>query len=128
MKKVFFILFSMCFATAMMAQTDSLSVEIDKIFKVVEHDFGTLKQSSTPSVYKFEYVNVGDKPLIIMDTKVSCGCTVAEYSKEPVKPGKKAYIKVGYSTKDRPGFFRKNITVITNYGTKTLTIKGTVKN
>lgn len=37
-------------------------------------------------IYKFK--NTGKEPLIISDAKGSCGCTVPQWPKEPIAPGK----------------------------------------
>ena len=49
----------------------------------------------------------------------SCGCTVPEYTKEPIMPGKKGTIKVTYNgTGKYPGHFKKSITLRTNAKTE----------
>ncbi len=78
----------------------------------------------------FEFVNTGDEPLIISRVRSSCGCTVAEKPEKPVMPGEKGIIKVHYNTQ-KPGAFRKTITVYTNAvnesnGVVILKIKGKV--
>ena len=78
--------------------------------------------------YKFNFINDGEKPLVIYDVKTSCGCTVANFPKQPVKKGKSGNIKVEYDTK-RIGAFNKTIRVYTNTSTDAivLKIKGFVK-
>ena len=127
MKKVLFILLSVFFAATLSAQTDTQSTNDDAIFTTTKYDFGTIKQSAGLAVYEFKYINTGKEPLLISNARASCGCAVAEYSKEPVLPGKDFYIKVSYNPKNRPGAFNKNIYITTNYGTKTLTLKGVVE-
>lgn len=127
MKKVLFILFSMCFPVGSFAQTNTSNNEGDAIFKETVHDFGTIKESAEPVVYEFKYTNTGDKPLLITNARASCGCTVAEYTKEPTAPGKDFYVKVSYATRNRPGAFNKSINVSTNYGPKTLYVRGVVQ-
>ncbi len=82
-------------------------------FTVTKHNFGKVEQGK-PATYKFEFTNVGGKPLIIQDVKTSCGCTTPSWTKKPVPPGQKGYITVSYDTKNRPGSFNKTITVISN--------------
>ena len=63
----------------------------------------------------FTFTNVGDKPLVINQAVASCGCTVPEYTKDPIQPGEKGSIKVTYNgTGKFPGHFKKSITVRTN--------------
>ena len=66
--------------------------------------------------------------MIISNAITSCGCLVATFPKEPIKPGASAVIKVHYAT-DRVGHFEKQITVISNNSdrpTLVLKIKGVV--
>lgn len=60
-------------------------------------------------------MNTGSKPLYVIAAQPGCGCTVADYPKEPILPGKEGIIKAGYNVhKDGQGDFRKNIRVTTN--------------
>ena len=96
---------------------------------VQSHDVGTIKEDGGPVSCTFEVVNTGNQPLIILDAVASCGCTKPEFSTKPIKPGKKAKIKVTYSPLGRPGAFRKTVKVKTN-GREvrtTLVIQGTVQ-
>ena len=98
-------------------------------FPVKSHDFGVIEEEGGPVSTTFEFVNTGNKPLIIVDAYASCGCTRPEFPTKPIKPGKKGKIKVTYSPLGRPGAFRKTVKVVTNGREKrvTLTIEGTVK-
>ncbi len=40
----------------------------------------------------FTCKNTGDKPLYLVYVRPSCGCTVADYTKEPIPPGKEGKI------------------------------------
>ncbi len=96
--------------TATMAQK-----EAQIKFDTLTHDFGTFPESSPVVSYTFTYTNTGEKPLVINQAVASCGCTVPEYTKTPVKPGEKGQIKVTYNgTGKFPGHFKKSITVRTN--------------
>ena len=91
------------------------------------YDFGIIKEENGLVSTVFEVVNTGNKPLIIVDVAVSCGCTSHEYTKKPIAPGKKGKIKVFYNPAGRPGAFRKDIKVRTNGRERrtTLFIEGT---
>ena len=97
-------------------------------FPVQNHDFGIITEHGGPVNCTFEVINTGNKPLLIIDATASCGCTRPEFPTKPIKPGKKAKIKVTFSPLGRPGAFRKSIKVKTNGREKitTLTIEGTV--
>ena len=95
-------------------------------FEKTEVDYGTIEQNSDP--YRtFAFTNTGDAPLVIKSARGSCGCTVPEYSKEPIMPGEKSEIKVRYDTK-RLNAFSKTVTLTTNAdpGQVVLRIKGKV--
>ena len=53
--------------------------------------------------------------------KASCGCTIPEWEKSPILPGKTGKIKVGYNTNIK-GNFRKSIEVYSNDPKKGRTI------
>lgn len=86
------------------------------------HDFGRITQGEKVS-YSFKFKNTGKSNLIIASAAGSCGCTVPEYSKEPVLPGKESKIDVVFSSEGKSGFVEKTITVVTNCEPSTRTIK-----
>jgi hypothetical protein len=93
----------------------SAAAQADIKFDKLTHDFGTFSEASPVVSCTFTYTNTGDKPLIINQAVASCGCTVPEYTKEPLEPGQKGTIKVVYNgTGKFPGHFKKSITVRTN--------------
>ena len=93
----------------------SVSAQAEIKFEKLTHDFGTFSESAPVVTCTFNYTNTGDKPLVINQAVASCGCTVPEYTKDPVKPGEKGTIKVTYNgTGKFPGHFKKSITVRTN--------------
>ena len=91
------------------------------------HDYGTIKQGANGSC-EFELTNNGSEPLIISKAKGSCGCTVPEWPKEQIMPGKSAVMTVRYDTK-RVGPINKSVTITSNASngsTKVVRIKGKV--
>ena len=77
-------------------------------------DIGTVPAGETAEI-KFKFQNTGEKPLIIVEAKPGCGCTLADYPKEPIAPGKQGVITANYKVdKDGQGEFRKNVRVTTN--------------
>ena len=89
-------------------------------------DFGQIVKNS-PATAEFEFKNKSMVPLVINSVRPTCGCTVADYPKEPVQPGKSATITVKYNTRSI-GHFSKSIIVKTNAseGETRLIIKGEV--
>ena len=92
-----------------------------------EKDFGDIPLNEKRE-HVFKLVNTGNKPLVIYDVVTSCGCTKAEYVKEPVRPGETLDLKVIYNAEDK-GRFRKNLTVYCNVENSPLkfSISGTVE-
>ena len=84
-------------------------------FEKTKHNFGLFSESNPKVTCTFTFKNVGDGPLIIHQAIASCGCTVPQYPKEPIKAGESGKITVTYDGYGRfPGRFRKSITIRTN--------------
>ncbi len=107
------------------APTTSLTAD-DLDFSSMIHDFGNIPEGPDAS-YVFTFTNKGKEPIIVQKAQPSCGCTVPSFSSDPVLPGATGKIDVSYHTKGRPNAFTKSITVVSNAGTKVLTIKGNVE-
>jgi hypothetical protein len=107
------------------APATSLVID-DLAFTDVSHDFGNIPEGPDAQ-HIFTFKNNGKEPIIIQKAQPSCGCTVPSFSSEPVPPGGTGKIDVAYHTKGRPNAFTKSITVVSNAGTKVLTIKGSVE-
>jgi hypothetical protein len=76
-------------------------------------DFGTVKEGVVVE-HTFAFTNVGSAPLIIENAMASCGCTVPEWSSEPIPPGKSGTIKVRFNTNNRPNQQLKTVTIRAN--------------
>ena len=84
-------------------------------FENTTHDFGTFSEDAPKVTCTFKFTNTGDGMLVIHQAIASCGCTVPQYSKEPIKPGESGEIIVTYNGEGKfPGHFKKSITVRTN--------------
>lgn len=91
------------------------------------HDYGSLDYAGDGTC-EFKFTNTGNAPLIISNAKGSCGCTVPDWPRDPIMPGKSAVIKVKYDTK-RPGAINKSVTITSNASnspSKVIRIKGNV--
>jgi len=97
----------------------------DITFDKTKHNFGKIKQGEPVKVV-FEFTNSGNSNLVIKKATAGCGCTTPVWPKEPIAPGKKGKIEVGYDAK-AVGNFVKDITVETNAGTTKLVITGVVE-
>jgi hypothetical protein len=96
-------------------------------FEEFEYNFGTIKQGeSVTHIFKFK--NDGKEPLIINTAVGSCGCTVPEYPKEPIRPNGAGEVKVTFNSAGKSGPQDKTVTI--TYDTdKTIVLhmKGTVE-
>ncbi|WP_310992246.1 DUF1573 domain-containing protein [Aequorivita marina] len=95
-------------------------------FEEEQFDFGTIdKGTNVEHVFKFK--NTGDAPLMIVNAKSSCGCTVPEYTKEPVAPGESGEMLVKFNGSGQNQVSKTvTITANTEKGAETLTIKAFV--
>ena len=62
----------------------------------------------------FRFRNSGAKPLVITSVIPGCGCTVADYPKEPIAPGAEGEITGSFDSHGREGLQHKEITVTAN--------------
>ena len=91
------------------------SGEAEITFENTSHNFGTFSESSPKVTCTFKFKNTGDGPLVIHQAIASCGCTVPQYPKEPIKPGESGQITVIYNGAGKfPGHFKKSITIRSN--------------
>jgi len=90
------------------------------------YDFSTIQQG-TSVTHTFTFTNTGAEPLAIISAKASCGCTVADYSHDPVPPGQEGYVKVTFNPSSI-GPFHKTVSIISNANDEAvlLKIQGTV--
>ena len=95
-------------------------------FEESQFDFGTIDQGAAQE-HIFKFKNTGEAPLMIVNAKSSCGCTIPEYTKEPVAPGAKGELLVKFNGSGQ-NQVSKTVTLTTNTkeGTETLTIKAFV--
>ena len=76
---------------------------------VSTYDFGKIKQN-TPATAEIVVTNISTDPLLIEQATPSCGCTVSDYTKTPIAPGKTGTIKATYNAAAL-GQFDKTLTV-----------------
>lgn len=113
MKKLFFTLSILgFFAIGLHAQENPVSKTDSIVFDKMVHDYGTIEQGGDGNC-EFTFTNTGDEPLVLTGVRASCGCTLPEWPKEPIAPGKTGVIKVKYDTR-RVGPINKVIRVASN--------------
>jgi hypothetical protein len=89
--------------------TDMPAIEFEHDF----HDFGRVIQGEKVA-YSFKFTNSGGSDLIISRVSSSCGCTVPDFPKTPIKPGESHKIDVKFDSQNRRGFQNKSVTIISN--------------
>lgn len=95
-------------------------------FDTIKYDFGEIPFDGD-GMMEFVFTNTGTVPLLVTHVKSTCGCTIPEWSREPVNAGKKGTIQVSYDT-HRVGVFNKSIYVYSNAnnGVQRLSISGKI--
>lgn len=104
------------------------TVRAQLAFEPSEWDFGTIRETDGPVSHTFTGKNGSDRPLVILDVVTTCGCTVPEFSKQPILPGAETRITVTYDPANRPGAFDRELWVYSSDRKRiaTLTIRGQV--
>lgn len=127
MKKLLFSITALTLSTVLFAQ-DAQKKKADEIakFKTETIDLGKLQQG-TPTTATFSVANIGSDPLLIEQANPTCGCTISNYTKEPIAKGNAGEIKATYNAATI-GAFEKHLTV--KFAgvdeVKSITIKGEV--
>jgi hypothetical protein len=100
---------SMVSAASVPAAADAAVLSFEK----PGYDFGKIKEGQKVH-YDFKFTNTGKSPLIISNATATCGCTIPEWPKEPIKPGATGVIKVVFDSTGKSGMQDKVVTVTSN--------------
>jgi hypothetical protein len=82
-------------------------------FKNTDHNFGDILENQKVET-TYEFTNTGKVDLLINDCRASCGCTVPNWPKTPIKPGASGVIKVVFDSAGKSGENNKIVTVLAN--------------
>ena len=82
-------------------------------FSETDHNFGDIKKGEKVE-HIYEVTNTGTNPLIISNVKPGCGCTVPDFTKEPILPGKKGKITLHFDSTNFDGAVNKAADVFVN--------------
>jgi len=113
---------------AMAENRDAMQKKVPEMtFDETEFDFGAIIRGEAQE-HTFTFTNTGKAPLIITDTKTSCGCTTPKVPKEPIAPGEKSEIVVRFNGSGK-GQISKTVTIMNNTdkASQTLTIKAFIE-
>lgn len=114
-------------ATAEADAPDAAAVPVFE-FEKDNHEFGEIVDGEVVS-YTFKFKNTGNAPLVISSASASCGCTVPEFTKDPVQPGQEGAVSVSFDSKGKSGMTSKTVTLIANTipNTKVLTVSADIQ-
>ena len=123
MQKLLLLVTTITFSTLLFAQKTTADVAK---FTSETIDLGKIKQS-VPATATFIVTNIGTEPLIIEQANPTCGCTIGDYTKSPIAPGKTGTITATYNAA-AANHFDKHLTVkFAGFDeTKSITITGDV--
>jgi hypothetical protein len=82
-------------------------------FNTMDHDFGTINEGQVVE-YTYSFKNTGQAPLIIQNAQGSCGCTVPDWSKDPIPVGGTGFVKAKFDSNGRTNIQNKSVTVTAN--------------
>jgi len=94
-------------------ESDAEAVQVGDVveFDKTVHDFGDISVNDGPLSCTFTVKNIGKEPIAIYEVVTSCGCTDAQWTREPLQPGKTGTISATYKNEDGPIPFDKTLTV-----------------
>lgn len=76
-------------------------------------DFGKIKKGDVVE-HIYEVTNTGKNPLIISSVQPTCGCTVPDFTKDPILPGQKGKITLKFNSANFDGVVHKAAQVYAN--------------
>lgn len=77
------------------------------------HDFGDIYQGDVVE-HTFKFTNTGNQPLMITNIQPTCGCTTPQWPRDPIMPGGKGEIKVGFNSAGKMNKQTKTLPIISN--------------
>ncbi len=97
-------------------------------FETTKFDFGTVTEGDKVE-HTFKFKNNGTEPLILSNVQTTCGCTVPQWPKDPILPGKTGEIKASFNTTGKGGQQNKVVTIISNAkeGNTQVSLNGNVR-
>jgi hypothetical protein len=107
MKKLLFSVAALTFAAVSFAQPKTVADVAKFVSETI--DLGKVKQG-VPATAVFTVTNISKDPLIIEQANPTCGCTISNYTKEPIAPGKTGTINATYNAAG-VSHFDKHLTV-----------------
>ena len=76
------------------------------------HNFGQVEWKQPVSV-EYTITNTGNKSLVLTNVTTSCACSVADWTKKPIAPGEKGFVRATFDAKAL-GQFEKTVGIYSN--------------
>ena len=103
------------------AQTKALT------FASPRHDFATIAEDGGVVSHTFICENSSQKPVVILKVSGGCSCTTADFSREPILPGKQSAVTIHFDPMNQPeGALARKVVVTTSEGNAIITFTGTI--
>ena len=123
---VFFLFYFSAFAQVELGGSNDGSPSPKLWMETNTYNFGNIPLGNPVSI-NFEIKNTGNTDLIIEEAQPTCNCILVDYSKTPITPGEKGFVKATYDAAIM-GKFDKRVFLYTNAfeGEMDLILKGEV--
>lgn len=82
-------------------------------FETTVFDFGTINEGDKVA-HVFKFKNTGKTDLVILNAQASCGCTVPDWTKTPIKTGESGEVKIVFNSTGKSGLQQKTVTLSSN--------------
>lgn len=79
-------------------------------------DLGRIREVDGTVKLRFEFTNIADKPVTILEIHTQCGCLSPSYDRRPVAPGGRGVVEAVFNPANRLGDFTIGLTVIATNG------------
>lgn len=76
-------------------------------------NLGTINSGDKKEIV-FKCLNTGNKPLVLLDVRPGCGCTIASFTDGEIMPQKEGWVKAVFNSKGQCDSVQKEIIVTTN--------------
>ncbi len=76
-------------------------------------EFGTVNEGDIVTK-SFAFTNTGTAPLLILEAKSTCGCTIPSWPKTAIPPDSSGVVEVKFNTLHRTGSQSKEVTIFAN--------------
>ena len=85
-------------------------------FDAPERNLDTVREIDGPVRLRYEFTNVADKPVVLLDVHTQCGCLEPTFDRKAVEPGGRGVVEAVFDPRNRLGDFLFGLTVISTNG------------